>query len=130
MTPSNEMVSTPSLTTERGPISINRLSAIALGTLLFFGVVAVAAVSVGQRAEIPTTTTQAAGEVTDGWLSAITYANRAQATEAASQTVDGWSSYLLRAEPPVVDGWASALLKPEPRVMDGWASRYLVDDQD
>ncbi len=125
MTRFQELVSAPTIYRNR-PSTFGQLYAI-LGTILLIGVVAFFGVTYGlgagtQLAESSTTT-----EVTDGWMSAITYTNRQR--EAAT-TVDGWASALLKPEPPVVDGWASALLKPEPRVIDGWASRYLVTEDD
>ena len=126
MTRFQEMT-TPALSTERAPFKFGRLIAVYLGMILLIGAVAGSAL-VFSRADSQITATQAAGEATDGWLPAITAANRERAAEEASRTVDGWASALLRAEPPVVDGWASALLKPAPGMTDDYGLRHVNDD--
>ena len=127
MTRFQELTSTPALTTDRAPFKIGRLTAVYFAATLLIGAVAVSAFIVS-RAENPITETRAAAEVTDGWLPAITAANRQRAAEEASQAMDGWASALLKAEPPVVDGWAPALLKPETSGTDDYALRHINDD--
>jgi hypothetical protein len=86
--------------------------AVAIACIVLFGLLAAAAFAVGPLQSQPTEGTTHA-EVVDGWMPAVTFANRKRAISDANG---------------VVDGWASGLLKPEPEIVDGWAARYLVDD--
>jgi hypothetical protein len=99
--------------------------------LIGFVLILAAAIGLFQLVSQPATdaSVQAAqGDVVDGWMPAISAANRAAALEAANRTQDGWSSALLKPEQPAVDGWSVYLLRPEPEVVDGWSVRYLVSD--
>ena len=102
-----------------------------LGTILLIGGIALVSLLGFQAAISSSAGAQpAVGEAVDGWLPAITAANRAASLDEAGQVQDGWSSYLLAEESVPVDGWASYLLRETPEVTDGWASRYLVSDDD
>ena len=98
--------------------------------LIVFVAAAYATALIASQVAAPSAADSAApaGEVVDGWMPALSAANRAAAEAAtlaeARRTQDGWSSALLKPEPAVVDGWSSALLKPEPEIVDGWMSRY------
>ena len=108
-----------------------RIAAIGVLALFILAMTAFAIYSFTRQPAADVLGVQAAqGEVVDGWMPAISAANRAAALEEASRTRDGWSSALLKRERPVADGWSSYLLEPEPEVVDGWASRYLVSDDD
>jgi len=122
------IVAAPSVDHQR--INIGHVALVTIGLILFIGAVYGASLLASQGASSSAGETAAppAGEVVDGWMPAISAANRAAAEaamlEEAGRTRDGWSSALLKPEPEVKDGWSSALLKPEPEVVDGWSSRY------
>jgi hypothetical protein len=103
---------------EIGAITIGliMLAGIALAGAFAFGFLPVERANEGPRVE-----------AVDGWLPAMTAANRALTTSGTNAAVDGWASALLKAEQPIVDGWAPALLEPEQQPVDGWAARYFAD---
>lgn len=121
------IVATPSVDHRR--IRPSHVALVTIGLIVFIGA-AYATALIASQATRPSAldSAPAVGEVTDGWLPAISAANRAAAQaatlEEARRTADGWSSALLKPEPVVVDGWSSALLKAEPVVVDGWMARY------
>lgn len=123
MARSPEITATPALGSRT---RMSEIYLISIGCLMLLGILAAAAFAFGPLRSQPTgTTTQT--EAVDGWLPAVTVANRERAFSEANAVVDGWSTALLKRDPEVTDGWAAALLKAEPHVVDGWAARYLVD---
>jgi hypothetical protein len=123
MARSPEITATPALGSRS---RMSDMYLIAIACFMLFGILTAAAFAIGPLQSQPAgTTTQA--EALDGWLPAVTVANRERALSEANAVVDGWSTALLKQDPDVTDGWAAALLKPEPHAVDGWAARYLVD---
>jgi hypothetical protein len=129
MTRYQELTSAPPVAPSRPTVRTGAVAAIAIGTMILIGGLA-AASSFGSRTAAPAAPVVVQGEAVDGWMAAISFANRERAAAEASRTVDGWATRYLRPESPVVDGWAAALLKPEPEVVDGWMTRYFIDERD
>ena len=127
------VLATPAV--DHGGNRLSRGALMTIGVIVFVGALfsATLIISQGTGATGVDAGTRAA-EVVDGWMPAVTAANRA-ASEAATLgeargTQDGWSSALLKPETEVTDGWAAALLKPEAAITDGWAVRYLASDDE
>ena len=100
--------------TRFGRVPFVKIGGIALVGALLGAALIISQGSGGQGPQAGTRT-----DAVDGWMPAITEANRA-AGEAAMLEEAG------RAQ----DGWASGLLKPASQVTDGWAARYLLSDDD
>lgn len=97
---------------------IGRGALVTLAVIALAGAVVTAALVVPQGIGDPDADAGTRAEVVDGWMPAISAANRA-AGEAA----------MLERAGMAQDGWSAALLKPESMVTDGWAGRYLVNDE-
>ena len=99
---------------DQSRIKLSHLALVTIGLILFIGA-AYGAAFFASQAAAPSTGDSVApvGDVVDGWMPAISAANR-QAAEAA----------MLEEARQTRDGWSSALLKPEPEVVDGWSTRY------
>ena len=105
----------PAPAADQPRMKLSHLALVTIGLILFIGAASGAAF-IGSQAARPSvvdTAAPPAGEVVDGWMPAISAANRA-AAEAA----------MLEEARRTRDGWSSALLKPEPEVVDGWSTRY------
>ena len=96
-------------------VKLSHLALVIIGLILFIGAAYGVTLMASEEARpaVVDTAAPAAGEAVDGWMTAISAANRA-AAEAA----------MLEEARRTRDGWSSALLKPEPEVVDGWSTRY------
>ena len=118
MTRLTDSISTPTAKTKNGSFHIDRFAAIAIGTMVLIGALALTAFGLSSRDAAPATTAQqnAAAAIdpdrlVDGW--------QLSREQPAPLVVDGWA-LPEQPTPVVVDGWQLSREQPTPVVVDGW----------
>ncbi|HEY8170060.1 MAG: hypothetical protein ACHQCI_03075 [Solirubrobacterales bacterium] len=118
MTRLTDSISTPAVKAEKGSFHIDRLAALAIGTLLLIGALAFTAFALSSLDATPATTAQNAAaaidpdRLVDGW--------QLSREQPAPVVVDGWAIAREQPTPVVVDGWQLTREQPTPVVVDGW----------